>query len=128
MEITETTVQPHSHQKEGIHMMNITRIGMEVAKQVFQLHGVDERGRTTLRRRVSRTQLRPFFMQLRPCLVGLEACGSAHYWARPLRALGHDVRLMAPQFVAPYRKNDKNDGNDAEAICEAVGRLSARPW
>lgn len=107
-------------------MTHITRIGIDLAKQVFQLHGVDERGHTILRRRVSRTQLRPFFVQLRPCLVGVEACGSAHYWARELRALGHDVRLMAPQFVRPYRKNDKNDGNDAEAICEAVGRPQMR--
>jgi Transposase and inactivated derivatives len=107
-------------------MMTITRIGIDLAKHVFQLHGVDDGGRTILRRRVSRTQLRPFFVQLPPCLVGVEACGSAHYWARELRALGHDVRLIAPQFVAPYRKNDKNDGNDAEAICEAVGRPHMR--
>lgn len=107
-------------------MMNITRIGIDLAKHVFQFHGVDECGHTVLRRRVSRSQLRPFFAQLRPCLVGMEACGSAHYWARELRALGHDVRLIAPQFVAPYRKNDKNDGNDAEAICEAVDRPHMR--
>ena len=103
-------------------MMIITRIGIDLAKHVFQLHGVDDRGHTVLRRRVSRTQLGSFFAPLRSCLVGMEACGSAHYWARTLTALGHDVRLIAPQFVAPYRKNDKNDGNDAEAICEAVGR------
>ncbi|MBU6434776.1 MAG: IS110 family transposase [Nitrospirae bacterium] len=107
-------------------MMNVTRIGIDLAKQVFQLHGVDERGHTVLRRRLSRTLLRPFFAQLRPCLIGLEACGSAHYWARELTTRGHDVRLIAPQFVAPYRKNDKNDGNDAEAICEAVGRPQMR--
>lgn len=107
-------------------MTHVTQMGIDLAKHVFQLHGVDDRGHTILRRRVSRTQLRPFFAQLRPCLVGMEACGSAHYWARELRALGHDVRLIAPQFVAPYRKNDKNDGNDAEAICEAVGRPHMR--
>jgi transposase len=107
-------------------MTHITRIGIDLAKQVFQLHGVDERGHTVLRRRVSRAQLRPFVAQLRPCLIGVEACGSAHYWARELRALGHDVRLIAPQFVAPYRTKDKNDGNDAEAICEAVGRPHMR--
>jgi transposase len=101
-------------------------MGIDLAKQVFQLHGVDERGHTVLRRRMSRAQLRPFVAQLRPCLVGMEACGSAHHWARTLTALGHDVRLMAPQFVAPYRKNDKKDGNDAEAICEAVGRPHMR--
>jgi len=97
-----------------------------LAKQVFQVHGVDERGHTVLRRRLARTQVRTVLTQLPPCVVGLEACGSAHYWARELRALGHDVRLMAPQFVRPYRKNDKNDGNDAEAICEAVGRPQMR--
>jgi transposase len=118
---TEATVRTHYDQKEGVHMMNRTRIGIDLAKQVFQVHGVDERGHTVLRRRIARVQLRPFFAQLHPCLIGVEACGSAHYWARELRALGHDVRLIAPQFVTPYRKNDKNDGNDAEAICEAVG-------
>ena len=107
-------------------MIHVTRLGIDVAKHVFQLHGVNDRGHTVLRRRVSRTQLRPFVAQLRPCVVGMEACGSAHYWARELRALGHDVRLIAPQFVAPYRKNEKNDGNDAEAICEAVGRPHMR--
>lgn len=107
-------------------MTQITRMGIDLAKQGFQLHGVDERGHTVLRRRISRTQLPLFFAQLRPCLVGGEACGSAHYWARPLAALGHDVRLIAPPFVAPYRTKDKNDGNDAEAICEAVGRPHMR--
>ena len=107
-------------------MRQVTRIGIDVAKQVFQLHGVDAQGQTVLRRRLSRPQLRPFVAQLPPCLIGMEACGSAHYWARELTLLGHDVRLMAPQFVAPYRKNDKNDGNDAEAICEAVGRPHMR--
>ena len=126
MGLTGTTVRTHHHHKEGVHMLNVTHLGIDVAKQVFQIHGVDERGHTVLRRRLSRTQLRPFVAQLRPCLIGLEACGSAHYWARELRARGHDVRLIAPQFVTPYRKNDKNDGNDAEAICEAVGRPHMR--
>ncbi|MGH7184430.1 MAG: IS110 family transposase [Nitrospiraceae bacterium] len=107
-------------------MTHLTRIGIDVAKHVFQVHGVDDQGYTVLRRRISRAQLRPFVAQLRPCLIGLEACGSAHYWARELTKLGHNVRLIAPQFVAPYRKNDKNDGNDAEAICEAVGRPHMR--
>ena len=107
-------------------MRHVTRIGIDLAKQVFQVHGVDERGHTVLRRRLARSQVRAVLTQLPPCVVGLEACGSAHYWARELRALGHDVRLMAPQFVRPYRKNDKNDGNDAEAICEAVGRPQRR--
>lgn len=107
-------------------MTHITRMGIDLPKHVFQLHGVDDRGHTVLCRRISRTLLRPFFAQLRPCLVGIEVCGSAHYRACELRTLGHDVRLIAPQFVAPYRKNDKNDRNDAEAICEAVGRPHMR--
>jgi transposase len=107
-------------------MTHIIRMGIDLAKHVFQLHGVDDGGHTVLRRRLSRAQLRPFLTQLRPCLVGMEACGSAHYWARELTTLGHEVRLIAPQFVAPYRQNDKNDGNDAEAICEAVGRPHMR--
>lgn len=107
-------------------MMTITRMGIDLAKHVFQLHGVDERGDTVLRRRISRTHRCPFFAPRRPGLIGIEACGSAHHWARELRALGHEGRLIAPQFVAPYRKNEKNDGNDAEAICEAVGRPHLR--
>lgn len=107
-------------------MTHITGVGIDVAKHVFQLHGVDDRGHTVQRRQVSRTQLRPFVAQLRPGLIGVEACGSAHYWARELRTLGHDVRVIAPQFVAPYRHNDKHDGNDSDAICEAVGRPHMR--
>ena len=107
-------------------MTHIIRMGIDLAKHVFQLHGVDAQGHTVLRRRLSRTQLRPFVAQLHPCLVGMEACGSAHYWARELTTLGHEGRLIAPQFVAPYRQNDKNDGHDAEAICEAVGRPPMR--
>lgn len=83
-------------------MTHITQMGIDLAKHVFQLHGVDGQGHTVLRRQVSRTRLRQVFAQLQPCLVGMEACGSAHYWARELRTLGHDVRLIAPQFVTPY--------------------------
>jgi transposase len=106
--------------------MTLKRIGIDLAKNVFQVHGVDERGRTVIRRRLKRSELLSFFAQLPACLVGIEACGSAHHWARQLQALGHEVRLMAPRFVTPYRKNDKNDGNDAEAVCEAVGRSNMR--
>lgn len=106
--------------------MTVQRIGIDLAKTVFQVHGVDERGRTVLRRRLKRDDLAAFFAQMPACLVGLEACASAHHWARKLRALGHEVRLMAPRFVTAYRKNDKNDGNDAEAVCEAVGRPNMR--
>lgn len=107
-------------------MLHGTRIGIDVATPVFQVHGVDARGHTVLRRRLARSQVRAVVAQLPTGVVGLEACGSAHHWARELRALGHDVRLMAPQCVTPYRKNDTHDGNDAEAICEAVGRPHMR--
>lgn len=106
--------------------MNIKRIGLDLAKTVFELYGVDESEREVLRKTVRRGKMLSTFSQLPPCIVGMEACGSAHYWARELRKLGHEPRLMAPQFVAPYRKNDKNDRNDAQAICEAVGRPNMR--
>jgi transposase len=106
--------------------MKVTTVGIDVAKSVFQAHGVDEHGKVALRRQLRRAQVVLFFSKLEPCLIGMEACASSHYWARKLMALGHTVRLMAPQFVKAYRKNDKNDGNDAEAICEAVGRPGMR--
>jgi transposase len=106
--------------------MKITTSGIDVAKSLFQVHGVDEHGTVVLRRQLRRSQVVLFFSRLEPCLIGMEACASSHYWARKLTALGHTVRLMAPQFVKPYRKNDKNDGNDAEAMCEAVQRPSMR--
>ncbi|RJG04454.1 IS110 family transposase [Noviherbaspirillum sedimenti] len=106
--------------------MAIVRIGLDIAKLVFQVHGVDEHGKTKIRKTLSRGDLLEFFAKLPPCLVGIEACGGAHYWARELGRLGHDARLMASQFVIPYRKSGKNDANDAEAICEAVGRPNMR--
>ena len=102
--------------------MKVTRIGLDIAKQVFQMHGVDENGKSRLRKQLARVKVLEFFAQLPPCLVGIEACGSSHYWGRELTKLGHTVKLMAAQFVIPYRKRSKNDANDAEAICEAVGR------
>jgi transposase len=102
--------------------MKITRIGLDLAKRVFQIHGVDGHGAVRVARALSRNKLRAYFAQLPPCLVGIEACGSAHYWARELSQFGHTVKLMAAQFVTPYRKQGKNDANDAAAICEAVGR------
>jgi transposase len=99
---------------------------MDLAKNVFQVHGVDERGKTVLRKRLKRAEVAKFFAQLPACLVGLEACGSAHYWGRKLVGLGHTVKLMAPQFVKPYVKTNKNDARDAEAICEAVARPNMR--
>ena len=106
--------------------MNVKRIGVDLAKNVFELYGVDESEQRVLSKTLRRGQLLATFAQLPPCLVGMEACGSAHYWAREFRKLGHEPRLMAPQFVAPYRKIDKNDRNDAAAICEAVGRPNMR--
>src|SRR5512144_1511375 len=102
--------------------MNITTLGIDLAKTVFQLHGVDERGRITLTKRLSRHQLLPFLANLPPCLIGLEACSGAPYWAREIHKLGHQVRLIAPQFVKPYVQGNKTDGHDAAAICEAVSR------
>jgi len=93
---------------------------------LFQVHGVDAHGKAVLRKQLKRKDVVSFFANLEPCLIGLEACGSAHYWARKLGALGHDARLMAPQFVKPYVKTNKNDRNDAEAICEAVARPNMR--
>jgi transposase len=106
--------------------MNITTIGIDLAKSVFQVHGTDERGKAILSKVLRRAQMLKFFTQLPPCLIGMEACGGAHFWARKLIALGHTVKLMAPQFVKPYVKSNKNDARDAEAICEAVGRPSMR--
>ena len=106
--------------------MRITRVGLDLAKRVFQVHGVDEHGRARVDKKLSRGQVRPFFAQLSPCVIGMEACGGAHYWARELGKFGHTVKLMAAQFVQPYRKSGKNDANDAEAICEAVGRPNMR--
>lgn len=106
--------------------MEITTIGLDLAKNVFQVHGVNERGKAVLRKQLKRDQVAPFFANLPPCLIGIEACASAHHWARKLQALGHTVRLMAPQFVKPYVKSNKNDAADAEAICEAVSRPSMR--
>jgi len=106
--------------------MKVTRIGLDIAKNMFQVHGVDEHGEVVLRKALKRDKVAEFFAHLPPCLIGIEACGSAHHWARTLAQLGHTVRLMAGQFVAPYRKSGKNDGNDAEAICEAVGRPNMR--
>jgi transposase len=106
--------------------MKITTVGIDLAKNVFQVHGVDERGKAGLRKQLKRKDVVSFFANLEPCLIGMEACGSAHYWARKLAALGHTVRLMAPQFVKPYVKTNKSDRNDAEAICEAVARPNMR--
>jgi transposase len=106
--------------------MKITTVGIDLAKALFQVHGVDERGKAVLRKQLKRKDVLSFFANLEPCLIGMEACGSAHYWARKLSELGHTVRLMAPRFVKPYVKTNKSDRNDAEAICEAVARPNMR--
>ena len=106
--------------------MKVTTVGIDLAKHVFQVHGVDEHGKTVLKKQLRRDQVGSFFIHLPPCLIGMEACGSAHHWARKLEGMGHTVRLMAPQFVKPYVKTNKNDAADAEAICEAVGRPNMR--
>lgn len=106
--------------------MNTTHIGMDLAKNLFSIHGVDERGRTRLTRDLRRRDVPAFFAKQPPCTVGLESCGGAHFWARKLGELGHQVKLINPQFVKPYRKSNKNDHNDAEAICEALTRPNMR--
>lgn len=106
--------------------MRVVTIGLDIAKQIFQAHGVDRTGRVVLQKRLKRSKVATFFAGVEPCLIGLEASGGAHYWFRVLSRLGHTVRLIAPQFVKPYVKSQKNDANDAEAICEAVSRPSMR--
>ncbi len=105
---------------------SITVIGLDLAKSVFQVHGINAEGEVVVRRKLSRSRVLAYFNQLEPCLVGMEACATAHYWGRELSALGHEVKLMAPQFVKPYLKSQKNDMRDAEAICEAVTRPTMR--
>jgi transposase len=107
-------------------MSEITTIGLDLGKHVFQVHGIDAAGRTVLRKRLRRGQVLAFFSRIPSCLVGLEACATGHYWARELGALGHEVRLMPAQYVKAYIKRNKNDAADAEAICEAVSRPTMR--
>jgi transposase len=106
--------------------MEITTIGLDLAKHVFQVHGIDASGNVVLRRRLRRGQVHAFFAQLKPCLIGMEACATSHYWARQLGELGHQVRLMPAQYVKAYLRRGKNDAADAAAICEAVTRPSMR--
>src|SRR6478735_3157810 len=106
--------------------MEISTIGLDLAKSVFQVHAVDAAGETVVRKAVRRSQVLSFFAKLPPCLVGMEACGTSHHWAREILKLGHEVRLMPPAYVKPYVKRGKTDANDAEAICEAVTRPTMR--
>jgi transposase len=107
-------------------MEKLTTIGIDLAKNVFQLHGIDANGAAVLKRKLRRSQVLAFFEGVAPCLVGMEACAGAHYWARELAALGHEVRIMPPSYVKPYVKRGKTDAADAEAICEAVTRPTMR--
>lgn len=106
--------------------MQITTVGIDLAKNVFQVHAVDAHGKPVLNKQLKRDQMAAFFANRPPCLIGMQACSGAHHWARKLQAQGHTVRLMAPQFVKPYVKTNKNDAADAQAICEAVGRPTMR--
>src|SRR5580658_8456886 len=107
-------------------MQTIATIGFDIAKSVFQVHGVDASGQVVIRRQLKRRSVLTFFQNLPACLVGIEACASSHHWSRELQALGHTVRLMPPAYVKPYVKRQKNDMADAEAICEAVTRANMR--
>ena len=107
-------------------MGEVITIGLDIAKSVFQIHGVDGDGAVVIRKRVSRGKVLEFFADLSPCLVGIEACPTAHHWSRELQSLGHTVKLMPPSYVKAYLKRAKNDANDAAAICEAVTRPSMR--
>ena len=107
-------------------MNKLSVIGLDLAKNVFQLHGIDADGEVVVRKQLRRSELRKYFAKLAPCLIGMEACGGVHFWSSELTRLGHSVRIMAPAFVKPYLKSNKNDRNDAEAICEAVQRPSMR--
>ena len=106
--------------------MNIVTCGIDLAKSVIQIHGIDENEEVTVRKQLRRSQVLKFVANRAPCLIGMEACSSAHYWARELTKLGHTVRLMSPQHVKPYIKGNKNDANDAAGICEAVSRPSMK--
>ncbi len=107
-------------------MTEVTTIGLDLAKSVFQVHGIDGSGKPVVRRQLRRRQVLPFFKKLSACLIGMEACATSHYWARELAALGHEVRMMPARYVKPYVKRNKNDAADAEAICEAVTRPTMR--
>ena len=106
--------------------MKISTIGLDLAKETFQIHAVDERGTVVQKKKLKRKEMTTYFANLAPCLIGMEACGGSHYWARKFQSMGHTVKLMAPQFVKPYVKSNKNDAADAEAICEAVTRPTMR--
>src|SRR3972149_4973222 len=113
-------------QREGASVMQITTIGLDLAKNVMQVHGIDVGGNPVLRKKLRRADVIRFFAELSPCLVGMEACATAHHWAREVTKFGHTVKLIPPTYVKPYVRRGKNDAIDAEAICEAVSRPSMR--
>src|SRR5258708_24157354 len=114
------------HDSEEGSMQLVTTIGLDIAKSVFQVHGVDVIGNVVIRRQLKRRYVLSFFQKLSPCLIGIEACASSHHWSRELKAYGHTVRVMPPAYVKLYVKRQKNDAADAEAICEAVTRANTR--
>jgi transposase len=120
----QVTIGRQPHRGRGV--TQIARIGLDLAKYIFEIHGVDAHGRTVLRKALRRHAVLPFFANLPTCLVGMEASNGAHFWAKAISELGHDVRLISPQFVTPYAKSNKNDRNDSEAICEQVDRPNMR--
>ena len=107
-------------------MNKLSVVGLDLAKDVFQVHGIDADSEVVVRKQLRRSAMHKYFAKLAPCLIGMEACGGAHFWSRELTRLRHTVPMMAPVFVKPYLKSNKNDRNDAEAICEAVQRASMR--
>src|SRR4029079_13843799 len=113
-------------QTRELSVNQITRIGMDTSKYIFQVHGVAASEQPVLRKRLGRKQMLGFFAELPPTVIGMEACGSSHYWARELKQLGHEVKLIAPQHVKPYVTRNKNDGRDAEGTCEAMSRTTMR--
>jgi transposase len=123
---TSARLAARQSSSKGAFIVGVTTIGIDLAKNVFQIHGVDSHGHAVLRKQLKRAQLLPYFANLPPCLIGIESCCGSHFFARRLEAFGHTVKLMAPQFVKPYVKTNKNDAADAEAICEAVSRPNMR--
>jgi transposase len=117
-------LKPHDSQE--LVMQAVTTIGLDIAKSLFQVHGVDAEGKAVIPRQLKRRYVLAFFQKLPSCLVGIEACASSHHWSRELQPLGHKVRLMPPAYVKPYVKRQKNNAADAEAICEAVTRAKMR--
>jgi transposase len=121
-----STTKPLTKSQDGESVMQIKTVGLDIAKNVFQVHGIDSNGKVVVQKPIKRKQVLPYFANLQPCLIGIKACASSHYWQRQLESLGHEVKLINPEYVTPYIKSNKSDARDAEAICEAVTRPSMR--